>query len=121
MLSILKTLFWSRYTTPTQHAKRFVRGASIIAAVIGFTLTSLCQTTPSSTLSQDVEAIAKAHHGDVALFEKNLKTGEAVSLEPDTPVQTASVIKLTILYEALEQIREGKARWDDKLTLNKAD
>jgi beta-lactamase class A len=68
-----------------------------------------------------VEAIAAAHHGDVALYAKNLKTGETVALAPDVPVQTASVIKLTILYEAMEQVREGKAHWEDKLMLNKSD
>jgi beta-lactamase class A len=36
-------------------------------------------------------------------------------------VQTASVIKLAILYEALKQVRSGKAHFDDKITLTKAD
>jgi beta-lactamase class A len=36
-------------------------------------------------------------------------------------VQTASVIKLTILLEAMEQVREGKAHWDDKITLQPGD
>jgi beta-lactamase class A len=73
------------------------------------------------TLQKNVQAISAAHHGNVALFAENLKTGETVTIAADTPVQTASVIKLSILYEALEQVREGKAHWDDKLTLNKAD
>jgi len=77
--------------------------------------------TNDGALQKRVEAIAAAHHGDVALFAENLKTNEAVAIGADTPVQTASVIKLAILYEALEQIREGKAHWDDKIALNKAD
>ncbi len=36
-------------------------------------------------------------------------------------MQTASVIKLAILYEALEQLRQGKMHWEDQITLNKAD
>jgi beta-lactamase class A len=68
-----------------------------------------------------VRAIATAHHGDVALFAENLKTHETVAISPDTPVQTASVIKLAILYEALEQVRSGKAHFDDKIVLAKAD
>jgi len=36
-------------------------------------------------------------------------------------VQTASVIKLTILFEAMEQVRSGKAHWDDKITLAPGD
>jgi beta-lactamase class A len=44
-----------------------------------------------------------------------------VSIAPDTPVQTASVIKLGILYEALEQIRAGRAHFEDKITVAHAD
>jgi beta-lactamase class A len=75
----------------------------------------------SLSLAAQIQTIATAHHGDVALFAENLKTHETVAISPDTPVQTASVIKLAILYEALEQVRSGKARLDDKITLTKAD
>lgn len=75
----------------------------------------------SSSLGEQVRAIAMAHHGDVALFAQNLKTHETVAISADTPVQTASVIKLAILYEALEQVRGGKAHFEDKITLTKAD
>jgi beta-lactamase class A len=74
-----------------------------------------------ASLEAQVHAIAAEHHGDVALFAENLKTHETVAVSPDTPVQTASVIKLAILYEALEQVRSGKAHFDDKITLTKAD
>ena len=74
-----------------------------------------------ASLDAQVHAIAAEHHGDVALFAENLKTHETVAISPDMPVQTASVIKLTILYEALEQVRSGKAHFDDKITLTKAD
>jgi beta-lactamase class A len=73
------------------------------------------------TLQKQVEAIAAQHHGKVALFAENLKTHETVALLPDTPVQTASVIKLAILYEALEQVRSGKARFEDRITMMPAD
>jgi beta-lactamase class A len=74
-----------------------------------------------AALMERVGAIAKAHHGDVALYAENLRTHETVGLNPDQVVQTASVIKLAILYEAMEQVRSGKAHWDDKVTLTKAD
>ena len=75
----------------------------------------------SSSLGNQVRAVATAHHGDLALFAENLKTHQTVAISPDTPVQTASVIKLAILYEALEQVRSGKAHFEDKITLTKAD
>jgi beta-lactamase class A len=96
-----------------------------LAVITAFMMTATAQTPPrqtkSAALEKDVQAIAKAHHGDVALFAEDLKTGETVAIAADTPVQTASVIKLAILYEALEQLREGKVHWEDQITLNKAD
>jgi beta-lactamase class A len=78
------------------------------------------QNAPPSLMAQ-VHAIAAEHHGEVALFAENLKTHETVAISADAPVQTASVIKLAILYEALEQVRSGKAHFDDKITLTKTD
>ncbi len=72
-------------------------------------------------LEQTLNAIAAQHHGNVALYAENLKTGQTVGIHPDDPVQTASVIKLTILYEATEQIRAGKVHLNDPLVLRKAD
>ena len=71
---------------------------------------------PASSLQVQVEAIAKQHHGSVALFAEDLATHETLAIDPDLPVQTASVIKLAILYEALEQIRVGKVHLEDKIT-----
>jgi beta-lactamase class A len=36
-------------------------------------------------------------------------------------VQTASVIKLAVLYEALEQVREGKVHLEDRISVTKAE
>jgi beta-lactamase class A len=78
-------------------------------------------TPPAASLEAQLHAIAAEHHGDVALFAENLKTHETVGISSDTLVQTASVIKLAILYEALEQVRGGKAHFDDRITLTAAD
>jgi beta-lactamase class A len=74
-----------------------------------------------ASLQSQVEAIIAQHHGKVALYAENLKTNETLAIAADEPVQTASVIKLTILYEALEQVRAGKTSMDAKLTLKSAD
>lgn len=84
------------------------------------TVSAYAQSAPSP-LSAQVQSIAAQHRGSVALFAENLKTHETVSISPDLPVQTASVIKLAILYEALEQIRSGKVHFEDKINLSHAD
>ncbi len=72
-------------------------------------------------MQQRLLQIAAAHHGKVALFAENLKTGQSVSLDADRPVQTASVIKLTILFDAMEQVRHGTVRLEDPIVLRKED
>ena len=71
-------------------------------------------------LDTQIKTIAAAHHGRVALYAHNLRTGQTASLEPDEPVQTASVIKMGILLDAAEQIRAGHATLDERIVLTKA-
>jgi beta-lactamase class A len=61
--------------------------------------------------------LIKGHHGKVALYATQLNSGHEIAIDADEPVQTASVIKLAILYNAMVDVREGKASWDEKLTL----
>src|SRR5215470_12694777 len=77
------------------------------------------ETSADAKLQQQLTALAAAHHGQVAVYAKHLNTGRVVAMNADQPVQTASVIKLAILFEAMEQVRTGKARWDEKITLAK--
>jgi len=68
-------------------------------------------------LDRQLETLAAAHHGKVALYAHNLKTGSTASLQSDVPVKTASVIKMGILLDAAEQIRAGSASLSEKLIL----
>ncbi len=73
-----------------------------------------------AALDSQIAVIAQAHHGHVAFFAHNLKTGQTASLSPDLPVKTASVIKMGILLDAAEQIRAGQATLSERLVLTKA-
>ncbi|MDP9039545.1 MAG: class A beta-lactamase-related serine hydrolase [Acidobacteriota bacterium] len=72
-------------------------------------------------LVERLRQIAGEHHGRVALFASRLGTGRVVELDADAVVQTASVIKLAVLYEAMEQVRSGKAHWADPVRLGAGD
>ena len=69
-------------------------------------------------LDSSLQVIAAAHHGKVALFAENLKTGQTASLAPDEPVKTASTIKMGILLDAAGQIHSGHASLNEKLVLS---
>ncbi len=73
----------------------------------------------AADLQQQLNAMAAAHHGKVALFAKNLKTGQTVAIHADEPVQTASVIKLPIMVETMYEVKAGKHRLEERLELTK--
>jgi beta-lactamase class A len=102
----------------------FLRCLGIMGALAMASTLLPAQSSASSIdqpLQQKLEALAATHKGHVALYATQLNTGKTVALDADQPVQTASVIKLAILFEAMEQVRAGKAHWDEKLTLAKGD
>ncbi len=89
----------------------------LIAAVAAASLAWGQATHEDVQLDATIAAIARAHHGRVAVFAQNLKTGATASFQPDMPVQTASTIKLGILLDAAEQLRDGRASLEEKLVL----
>jgi len=95
--------------------------AVLLAAFFWFAANIASAQPVSENLAAQVDQIVAAHQGKVALYAENLATHQVIAVHADVPVQTASVIKLAMLYEALEEIREGKARWDEPIVLKKED
>ena len=91
------------------------------AVISGVLLSTLTLYAANSVLQTKLEAMAAQHHGKLALYATNLRTGETVAIDADIPVATASVIKLAILVEAMEQVETGKHKLSDKITLQKDD
>lgn len=73
-----------------------------------------------TALQQQLQASIAPYKGKVALYATDLRSGKTVAIDADTPVPTASVIKLTVLYDAVKDIEEGRASFADRLTLTKA-
>jgi beta-lactamase class A len=72
-----------------------------------------------SELEKKVKELAGAHHGKVALYAKNLTSGEEISLDAERPVQTASVIKLPLMLEVFQQVKAGRLKLSDVEVLTK--
>ena len=94
------------------------RALSIVIALVAPLAWAQTSGQEDAQLDREIAAIAQAHHGRVAVFAQNLKTGETASFQPDMPVQTASTIKMGILLDAAEQLRAGHASLEEKLVLN---
>lgn len=97
-----------------------VRRIETAVRILGLTAALSASAQQDPQLDQQIKSIAAAHHGQVALYAQNLRTGQTASLLPDEPVQTASVIKIGILLDAAEQIRAGDATLDERIVLTKA-
>jgi beta-lactamase class A len=95
----------------------------LIAAVLllGVSSAASALAQRDASLETQLRGMIESYPGKVALFAKDLTSGKMVAIDADKPVQTASVIKLTVLYTALEQVRAGRVHLDDKITLNKKD
>lgn len=73
---------------------------------------------PVIAAARQAQAQLKA---DVFLFATNLETGVTIAWRQDERVRTASTIKLPILTALYDKVAKGEVRWDDPLTLTKAD
>jgi beta-lactamase class A len=76
---------------------------------------------PDETMQHLMDNYARHHRGKVSLYAKHLRTGRTVAIAPDVPVNTASVIKVAIMLEAMYQVKEGHVSFDDVLQLHKED
>src|SRR3954468_15414986 len=72
-------------------------------------------------LEKELKALVAKHQGKIGFYAKNLRTGEQIALGADEPVPTASTIKLLAFIEAFHEIKDGKKKLDDEITLRKED
>jgi D-alanyl-D-alanine carboxypeptidase (penicillin-binding protein 5/6) len=79
------------------------------------------QSSFGQSLGERLSPLISDHEGKVAVAVKHLKTGEAFGHEADTPMPTASLIKLPIMVEAYRQANEGRINLDEPLTLKAED
>lgn len=88
----------------------------ILAVVFAMSAATWAST---ADLQKKVDKEVAQHQGKVAVFAKNLATGETIAIDADRPVQTASVIKLPLMLQAYEQVKAGKLKLDDEVVLTK--
>ncbi len=72
-------------------------------------------------LKSQLQNIRQGFPGDMAVYVKNLKTGEEIALDADSIYETFSVIKVPIMAAVLRQAEAGKFSLNDRITLRAAD
>ena len=86
-----------------------------------FAVGAMAQPVPANATTAQIDALIQAYPGNVDYYARDLATGATMEYHADEPVPTASVIKLGILYTALQQIRAGNAHFSDRLMLQHED
>ena len=72
-------------------------------------------------LKSQLQNIRQGFPGDMAVYMKNLKTGEEIALDADSIYETFSIIKIAIMADVLRQAEAGKFSLDDRISLKAAD
>jgi beta-lactamase class A len=93
----------------------------LVAAALALSIVAPVGAQEDAALASRLQAIVAPYQGKVGLYAVDLHSGKSVAIDADSPVPTASVIKLTVLFEALKQIEGGRIHFDDRLTLQKTD
>ncbi len=76
---------------------------------------------PLDILRVNIESITKSVNAKWGIYVKCLETGEQISIDADTQMDTMSVIKIPLMVEAFRQIEAGKFKLSDRVTLRDED
>ena len=65
-------------------------------------------------------SITKSVNADWGIYIKCLETGKEIVLDADRPMETISVIQISLMVEAFRQLGEGKVALTDRISLTDA-
>lgn len=94
----------------------FVRCYALIAIAL-----AVCSPLRAAGLEDKLKPLIEAHDGDIAVYVKNLKTGETFANRADEVMPTASLIKVAVMAEAYRQADAGLVDLDSMVTLRDED
>jgi beta-lactamase class A len=72
-------------------------------------------------LERDIERVRQKFRGEMAVYMKNLATGEEIAFDADRVYETFSVIKVPIMAEVLRQAEQGALSLSDRMELKASD
>jgi beta-lactamase class A/sugar phosphate permease len=104
----------------TTHLRPVAAAAGALAILLAVLCVAPASAQTDTQLQTRLRSSIAGYEGKVALYATDLKSGKTVAIDANTPVPTASVIKLTVLFAALKQIEEGAAHFEDPVVLTKA-
>jgi beta-lactamase class A len=79
------------------------------------------QQAPIDRLRGAIERVTKSVNATWGIYVKSIETNEELALDADRQMETMSTIKIPLMVEALQQIKDGKFALTDKYTLARDD
>ena len=76
---------------------------------------------PRQRLDSALERIVRSVNATWGIYAKSIETGEEIAVDADRQMDTMSVIKIPLMVEAFQQIKDGRFTLADKYTLTKED
>ncbi|HSL20453.1 MAG TPA: serine hydrolase [Vicinamibacterales bacterium] len=96
-----------------------MHGTLFVLLMLGTALAAApLQPMQKPNLTARVKTTADRFDGELGVYAKHLATGETVALAADARFPTASVIKVSVLVEAFQQIEDGRLREGDRVVLH---
>jgi len=100
-------------------AKRSYRFLALLLLIQLFIPTAVFSSDLKSGLDKYLKNLPERNN--VYIYLENLKTGEKYVKQPDKVVPAASIIKIPVMLEVMEQIKEKKLKAEDTLILKDKD
>jgi beta-lactamase class A/uncharacterized membrane protein len=100
--------------------------AGAVVALLAITTSAFAQPAqtpqmPRQRLDSAIDRVIRSVNATWGIYAKSLETGEEIAIEADRQMDTMSVIKIPLMVEAFQQIKDGKFTLGDKYTLTKED
>ncbi|MGH9329673.1 MAG: serine hydrolase, partial [Vicinamibacterales bacterium] len=77
--------------------------------------------TPRQRLDSAIERIVRSVNATWGIYAKSIETGEEIAIDADRQMDTMSVIKIPLMVEVFQQVKDGTFALADKYTLSKED
>ena len=94
---------------------------SLLLAALLATPAAAALSANEKKLEQEIERIRREFSGEMAIYMKNLSTGDEIALDADRVYETFSVIKVPIMVEVLRRVQKGDLSLHERYTLNASD
>lgn len=118
--------WWGHRSGVRVERLRAARGAGVVVVLVILATPAFAQPAqppaiPRQRLDSAIERIVRSVNATWGIYAKSIETGEEIAVDADRQMDTMSVIKIPLMVEAFQQIKDGKFTLADKYTLTKED